>query len=61
MTKERFIVIALPADHKEELGDLADDISSILDYASAGSAVVIYPVNQNVANAIEAHHTEELP
>lgn len=61
MKQDRFLVIAWPADHEEELSDYARYIQSTLDYALSGGALVINPVDENVARAIEQHHKGELP
>ena len=59
--QDRFLIIAWPEDHEEELSDYARDIQSTLDYAQSGGARVIECVDRNVELAILEHHKEELP
>lgn len=59
--QDRFIIIAWPEDHEEELSDYVRDIQSTLDFAQSGGAIVIGTIDRNVELAILEYHKEELP
>lgn len=50
---QRFILIAWPEDHEEDLAETACDIQDMLDAAQAGDAAVISPLPESVTLAIE--------
>jgi hypothetical protein len=49
---DRFVVIAWPQDHEEELSDYARDIQSTLDYAQSGGARVFSVLPDSVEHAL---------
>ena len=53
MTKERFIVIAWPADHEEDLAEHARDIQDSIDMLMMGGARVITAPAPEVVMACE--------
>ncbi len=50
---QRFILVAWPEDHEEDLEQAACDIQDVLDEAQVGGAVVIAPLPESVNLAIE--------
>lgn len=50
---QRFILVAWPEDHEEDLAQAACDIQDMLDAAQVGGAVVIAPLPDSVNLAIE--------
>jgi uncharacterized membrane protein len=58
--KQRFILVAWPEDHEEDLAQAACDIQDVLDAAQVGGAVVICPLPAIVGNVIETN-VKELP
>lgn len=62
VANDRFLLIAWPSDHEEELSDHARDIQSMLDHAQVGGAKVISLLPEAIEALIEAHAQElELP
>jgi hypothetical protein len=53
MIKDRFLIIAWPEDHEEELSDHARDIQSVLDLAQVGGARVYMMPSETLSREIE--------
>jgi hypothetical protein len=58
MTKERFIVIAWPVDHDEDLAEHACYIQDGIDMLMMGGAKVIAPIPSHLHDACEEHLSE---
>jgi hypothetical protein len=53
MPNHRFLVIAWPEDHEEELSDYARDIQSMLDLAQVGGACVYMMLTETLSREIK--------
>lgn len=53
MSTQRFLLVAWPEDHEEDIAQAACDIQDVLDAAQVGGAVVIAPLPASVILAIE--------
>lgn len=51
---QRFLIIAWPADHEEDLEQAACDLQDVIDAAQMGGAQVIAPVPDSLQQAIVA-------
>ena len=49
---QRFLIIAWPADHEEDLEQAACDLQDVIDAAQMGGAQVIAPISDSLQKSI---------
>ena len=60
MKQNRFLIIAWPADHEEDLAYYANQIQDFLNLAQVGGAIVIAPPMEATCSAIEQFEDHQL-
>ena len=57
---QRFLIIAWPADHEEDLEQAACDLQDVIDAAQMGGAQVIAPISTRLHYEIEDDLGEDM-